>query len=120
MTMAQQNHSGAAPAMMMPNSGDDEQQAVDGRVEDLAELADLAEAPGEVAVDPVGGPESAEQPGRGGRVVASEQEVQEQRQAGQPEQGEQVGDGEDPVRRRRSTERTVAASNRAPITSTLW
>ena len=77
------------------DQGDDEQQAVDGRVEDLAELADLPEAAGEVAVDPVGGPEPAEQPRGGGRIVASEQEVEEQRQTGQPQQGEQVGNGED-------------------------
>ena len=71
--------------MMIADEGDDEQQPVDGRVELLAELADLAEPAGEVAVDPVGRAEPAEQPRRAGRVVASEQQVEEQRQAQQPQ-----------------------------------
>ena len=73
------------------DQGDDEQQPVDGRVELLAELADLAEPPGEVAVDPVGGAEPAEQPRRGGAVVPSEQQVEEQRQAQQPESVNRLG-----------------------------
>ena len=55
---------GAAPSMMIAVRRDEEQQAVGGRVEDLAELGHLVEVAGDVAVDPVGGAEHAEQPRR--------------------------------------------------------
>ena len=72
---------------------DDEQQPVGGRVEDLAELTGLIEATGQPAIDPVGGSEAAEQPRCAGAVVATEQQVQEQRDAAQPQQGECVRSG---------------------------
>ena len=62
------NHVGTDPSMMMPPTPDDEQQPVGGRVEDLAELGHLVEVAGDVAVDPVGRAEDAEQPG-GRRTV---------------------------------------------------
>ena len=68
----------------------DEQQTVDRRVEHLAELADLAEAAGEVAVDPVGGAEGTEDQRGGDLVVEAEQQPEEHRQAQEPHQREQV------------------------------
>ena len=61
----EQNQIGAAPSMMIATMATMNSSAVDGRVELLAELADLAEPAGEVAVDPVGRAEPAEQPRRG-------------------------------------------------------
>ena len=97
----EQNHTGAASAMMIAIERDDEQQPVDGRVEHLAELADLTEPPGEVAVDPVGGAEAAEQPRRGGRVVAAEAAGTGTAAGTAAGQREQVGDREQRRRPRR-------------------
>ena len=94
---ATQNHSGASAVDDDRHEGDDEHEAVDGRVELLAELTHLAEPPGEVAVDPVGRAEPTEQPGGTGAVVAGEQQPQEDREAQQAQEREQVGDGEQRV-----------------------
>ena len=70
--------------MSRPDRPRDEHHPVRDRVEDLADLAALVEVPGDVAVDPVGGPEDREQdPGRD-RAVLAEQEPEEDRDAGQP------------------------------------
>ena len=54
-------------------------------IEDLAELAALVEAAGDVAVDPVGGAEHGEEdPGRE-HVLLAEQQPEEDGDAGQPE-----------------------------------
>ena len=71
---------------------DDEQQPVGGRVEHLAELAHLVEVAGDVAVDPVGDAEHAEQHRRRQPVVPAEQQPEEHRQAQQPHDGDHVGD----------------------------
>ena len=77
-----ENQSGAPSAMMMAADADDEQDAIGGGVEHLAELRHLAVAAGDVAVDPVGRAEHGEE-GRGGdAVVEAEEEPQEQRDRG--------------------------------------
>ena len=70
-------------------------------IEHLAQLAHLAEAAGDVAVDPVGRAEPAEQPRRAGAVVAAEQQVEEDRDAQQPDQRDDVRDGPHAVAPRR-------------------
>ncbi len=95
------NHSGIAPSMMIGGDRDDEQQPIDGGVEDLAELADLVEAPGEVAVDPVRGAQRPEDQRCTDLIVEAEEHPEEHRQAQQPNEGEQVRHRPDPVEHRR-------------------
>ena len=80
-----------------PADADDEQQAVGHRVEDLAEVADLVEAAGDVAVEEVGDAQPGQQPGGRGAVLLAEEEPEEQRAEAQPHDRDDVGDGEDAV-----------------------
>ena len=70
--------------MRIAADADEEQEPVGHRVEDLAELGHLVEVAGDVAVDPVGGAEQAEQPGGRRTVVPPEQQPEEQRDAQEP------------------------------------
>src|SRR5206468_177897 len=77
---------------------------------DLADGRDLVPAPGQEPVDPVGGAQQPEQVGGRAQVVAPEEEVEEQRQAQQPDDRDQVRDSENPVfRGHRRSVRTAGA-----------
>ncbi len=55
------------------------------------------EATGDVAVEEVGGAQRGEEPGGVGSVIAGEEQPEEDRQQAQPDEGDDVGDGEDAI-----------------------
>src|SRR3546814_19505434 len=55
----------------------------------------LAEAAGEVAVEPVGAPDQEQHPSRGPAVVGAEEEVHEDGQGAEPDHRGRVGERED-------------------------
>ena len=69
---------------------DNHEDAVGHRVDDLADLGDLVQPAREVAVDPVGGAEDAEQPRRDRSVIGREEDPEEDRQQPQTNHGDQV------------------------------
>ena len=71
------NQTGTEPSIEDAADADEEQQAVGHRVEDLAERRHLVEVAGDVAVDPVGGAERRQQPGRGRPVLPAEEQPEE-------------------------------------------
>ena len=84
----------------MDDDGDhrrDHQHPVGHRVQHLAHGRYLVEAAGHEPVDPVGRPEGAQQDGRRRLPIGAEQEPEEQRDAGQADERDPVGDGQDPV-----------------------
>ncbi len=84
----------------MDGDGDhrrDHQDPVGHRVEHLPHRRHLVVAAGHEPVDPVGGAEGAQQEGGRRLPTGTEQEPQEEGDAGQADQGDGVGDGQDPV-----------------------
>ena len=80
-----------------PADGDEEQEAVGDRVEQLAELGHLVEVPGDVAVEEVGDAEHGQQAGRRGPVLLDEEEPQEDRKEQESDERDDVRHGEDPI-----------------------
>ena len=83
-------HRDRQPLREHRDRGGDEEHAIGGRVEDLAELAALVEVPRDVAVDPVGRAEAGGQQPGGELVVGAPQQPEEQRHAGQPHHRDHV------------------------------
>jgi hypothetical protein len=67
-----------------------EQDAVGGRVEDLAHLASLMEMPGDPTVDPVGRAQHGEEHRRRDPVLTGEQQPKEQRYAREPAHRDEI------------------------------
>ena len=91
------NHDGHRAVDEDAADPDEEEQPVGHRIEDLADVGHLVEVPGDVAVEEVGDAEDGEQGRRLGPVLLGEQQPEEHRQHGQPHDGDDVRDGEDPV-----------------------
>ena len=73
-------------------------QPIGRRVEQLAEPAVLVEQPGQLAVGVVGDRADHQHDQRPPVVLRHQHQVEEQRDAQQPQEGQRVGDGQDPVR----------------------